>query len=306
MRIVSVLPSATEIVVALDHESWLVGRSEECDYPASVQSLPVVMRAKSWDSDRPSSEIDLRIQTTRARGESLYTLDVAQLRSLAPDLLLTQDLCGVCSVTEDEVRSACAQAGVAPRIISLTPRTLEEVWQSIETVGHAIGDPARSATFALRLRHRLRDPQELPRSGRPRVAVLEWLDPPILAGLWTPDMIVAGGGDPAPTRSGEPGIRRTWPEVIAEPLDLVIVSPCSFPVDRTLHELQSSPAARSLAQISPRFGTWIADEAYFSRPGPRLADGVDLIRHLLAVDRWEPPMPVQSWNSVAPADGARP
>ncbi|MFZ0891246.1 MAG: ABC transporter substrate-binding protein [Thermoplasmata archaeon] len=305
MRIVSVLPSATEIVAALGHEAWLVGRSEECDFPPSVRSIPAVMRAKHWDSDRPSSEIDRRVQTTRARGESLYSLDVDRLRSLAPDLLLTQDLCGVCSVTEDEVRSACAQAGVAPEVVSLTPRTLEEVWQSIELVGRAIGDPSRGAAFAENLRHRVADSAGPTRSRRPSVGILEWLDPPILAGLWTPDMIIAAGGEPAPTRSGEPGLRRTWPEVIAQAPDLVIVSPCSFSVDRTQQELRSSPVARSLTRLAPRFGTWIADEAYFSRPGPRLADGVDLIRHLLAVEQWQPPMPVQLWGMAAPLDGAR-
>jgi iron complex transport system substrate-binding protein len=306
MRIVSVLPSATEIVAALDHEAWLVGRSEECDYPESVRALPVVMRAKRWDSDRSSVEIDRRVQATRSHGESLYTLDVNRLRSLAPNLLLTQDLCGVCSVTEDEVRSACAEAGVAPQIVSLTPRSLEDVWKSIETVGRAIDDPGRGAAFAEQLRDRSRKDAQPPPGGRPRVGVLEWLDPPILAGLWTPDMIAAAGGDPAPTRSGEPGLRLTWPEVMARPLDLVIISPCSFSVDRTLHELRSSWVAHSLANMTPRYGTWIADEAYFSRPGPRLADGVDLIRHLLAGDEWKPPMPVQSWTGVEPSNGASP
>jgi iron complex transport system substrate-binding protein len=304
MRIVSVLPSATEIVAALGRESWLVGRSEECDFPPSVRSLPVVMRAKSWDSDRPSSEIDGRVQTTRARGESLYSLDIPQLQLLAPELLLTQDLCGVCSVTEDEVQSACAQAGVAPRITSLTPRTLEEVWQSVETVGRALGDPARGIAFAQHLRSRVGATGNLPRTGGPRVGVLEWLDPPILAGLWVPDMIDAAGGDPGPARSGEPGLRRTWPEVLAQSFDLVILSPCSFSVDRTRTELRRSPVVESLTRLTPRCGIWIADEAYFSRPGPRLADGVDLIRHLLAADRWEPPMPVESWSSVRPVEGA--
>ncbi|EQD46871.1 substrate-binding protein of ABC transporter, partial [mine drainage metagenome] len=133
MRVVSVLPSATEIVFALGRGHELVGRSAECDYPAEVRSRPVVMHPRTLDSLAASGEIDARVTAARARGESLYRLDVDRLRELRPDLLLTQDLCGVCSVTGDEVERACRDAGVHPAIVSLTPRRLEEVWASVET-----------------------------------------------------------------------------------------------------------------------------------------------------------------------------
>jgi iron complex transport system substrate-binding protein len=305
MRIVSLLPSATEIVARLGRENWLVGRSEECDYPVSIRALPVVMRARKSDGGQRSEEIDRRVLETRRRGESLYHLDVPLLQSLAPDLLLTQDLCGVCSVTEAEVQSACAKAGLAPKIVSLTPRTLEDVWHSIETVGQAIQEPARGKKVAQELRSRIGSLGEGPPASRARVEVLEWLDPPMLAGLWTPDIIRAAGGAPVPMRPGEPGVRMQWSDLISTSPDLLVVSPCSFGVERTGHELQRPQIARPLMEMAPRLGTWIADEAYFSRPGPRLADGVDLIRHLLTGDRWTPPMPIRPWSASESIVGVR-
>lgn len=291
MRIVSVLPSATEIVYALGHGSELVGRSEECDYPTEVLSRPVVMRPKRWDADRPSAEIDERVREVRERGESLYTLDIPALTELAPDVLLTQDLCGVCSVTEEEVTTACRLAGVAPAVVSLTPRSLSEVWDSVGVVGRAIGDEEAADRLESSLRARSTVPHG---SGRvPLVAVVEWLDPPLLAGLWTPDIVRSAGGDAIGPCSGEPGIRTTWEEIDRYAPDLIILSPCSFSVERTERELERPEMRVALGALSPRLGTYIADEAYFSRPGPRLADGIDLVRSLLNGAAGSHPMPVK-------------
>lgn len=290
MRVVSVLPSATEIVWALGHGAELVGRSAECDFPPEVRSLPVVMRPRVWDSDRPSREIDERVRATRARGRSLYELDIELLRGLEPDLILTQDLCGVCSVTDAEVATACAKADVAPRIVSLSPRTLSDVWDSVMTVGRALDDPIAGRDLARELRARA--PPRRARPNDPRVAVVEWLDPPILAGLWAPDIVRAAGGSIVGPRRGRPGIRTEWAEIAARTPDLVIMSPCSFSVERTRKDLEDGELRRRVGAFRPRCGTWIADEAYFSRPGPRLADGVDLVRHLLEGAPWDPPMPV--------------
>ncbi|MCI4342543.1 MAG: cobalamin-binding protein [Thermoplasmata archaeon] len=294
MRVVSLLPSATEIVCALGHPADLVGRSAECDHPAEVRSLPVVMAARAWDGAAPSAVIDARVRAARGRGESLYSLDVPLLRELRPDLLLTQDLCGVCSVTGSEVDAACAEAGIRPTVVSLTPRSLDEVWNSIETVGVALEDLEAGIRLAGELRRRS---AFRPADDPPIVAVLEWLDPPILAGLWTPDMILRAGGVPMGTESGTPGVRTDWPTLAYGPPDLVIVSPCSFSVERTELELDRSPARAALASLSPRLGTFVVDEAYFSRPGPRLADGIDLVRHLIARDVWSPPMPVRALDT---------
>jgi iron complex transport system substrate-binding protein len=290
LRVVSVLPSATEIVCALGHGDRLVGRSAECDYPESVHSLPVVMTPRHWDADAPSGEIDARVREARGRGESLYTLDVDLLRELRPDVLLTQDLCGVCSVTGPEVEAACARAGVRPAIVSLTPRTLEDVWSSVEIVGAAIGD----RTSGTRLANQLREASHpTPTANPPRIAVLEWLDPPLLSGLWTPTMITAAGGSPIGTETGAPGVRTDWTTIRKARPELVVVSPCSFSVERTERELEEPALRKELARLNPTLGTWLADEAYFSRPGPRLADGVALLRHLISREGWRPPMTVR-------------
>jgi iron complex transport system substrate-binding protein len=295
MRIVSLLPSATEIVCALGAIDELVARSEECDYPEPVRALPVVMKARTRDSDRPSGEIDARVRSVRGSGESLYELDLQRLRALAPDLLITQDLCAVCSVTVGEVRRAVASLDAEARVLSLSPRSLSEVWSSIEEVGRAIGRPGEARALAVGLRERSRPtlPAPVP---RPRVAVVEWLDPPILAGLWTPEIIEAAGGSPIGPPARTPGVRERWAEVRAGRPDLVLLSPCSFTVERTLGEMQDPTIRAGVASLQPRLGTWVADEAYFSRPGPRLADGVELVRALLRGRAPATPMPVARWE----------
>lgn len=293
MRIVSLLPSATEIVCALGRRVDLVGRSEECDTPPDVLDLPVVMRARAWDADRPSAEVDARVQRTRASGESLYTLDTDLLRSLRPDVLLTQDLCGVCSVTEDEVARGCATAGVAPRIVSLSPTSLAQVWESIETVGRSIGAEAGAHALAGRLRDRCAPIR--PSGSRPRVAVVEWLDPPILAGLWTPDMIGLAGGKPVGPLVGEAGRRTGYADLARARPDLLVLSPCNFPVSRTRAELVEGGLGAQVEAVHAPLGTWVVDEAYFSRPGPRLADGVALLRSILAGRDPVAPMPAARW-----------
>jgi len=299
MRIVSVLPSATEIVHALGHGAELVARSAECDFPPEVKRLPVAMRARTLDSERPSREIDERVRHARARNESLYELDLDLLRALKPDLLLTQNLCGVCSVTEEEVAEACDRAGIRPRVVSLVPTNLEDVWTSFETVAREIGDPASGRSLAEA--HRARTQPRAPTGDT--VAVVEWLDPPILAGLWTPDIIGATGGTPVGPQSATPGSPTSWAELAHEPPDLVVVSPCSFSVPRTMRELEESTELRRAVQaVRPRLGTFVADEAYFSRPGPRLAAGVELIQSLLERTLVRGPMPVEVF--LPPGSGA--
>jgi iron complex transport system substrate-binding protein len=296
MRVISVLPSATEIVCALGHGSELVARSSECDFPPTVQSLPAVMRPRTLDADRPSREIDERVRRSRARNESLYELDLELLRELRPDLLLTQNLCGVCSVTEEEVTAACARAGVRPRIVSLAPTNLSQVWSTIETVGETLGDSDRGKELARSLRARTR---RRPRAG-PTVAVVEWLDPPIVAGLWTPDLVRAAGGVPLGPNASEPGARTTWTELARWAPDLLIVSPCSFSVARSNRELEDPGLRAAILSVRPPLGVFVADEAYFSRPGPRLAAGAELIRALLRGAKPEGPMPVEALSTTPP------
>jgi iron complex transport system substrate-binding protein len=293
MRVVSVLPSATEIVFALGHGAELVARSAECDYPPEVKRLPVAMRPRTLDSERPSRAIDQRVREARARNESLYDLDSDLLRTVRPDLLLTQSLCGVCSVTEQEVEAACALAGVCPEVVSLAPTNLAEVWASFATVARALRDPDAGQTLVETMLSRARAG---PPTGR-TAAVIEWLDPPILAGLWTPDIIIAAGGVPVGPRSGQPGSRTSWAELAREPPDVVLVSPCSFSVERTFRELEENAEVRAcLGEVRAPLGTYVADEAYFSRPGPRLTEGVALVRALLEGRDASGAMPVRPFR----------
>jgi iron complex transport system substrate-binding protein len=295
-RVLSLLPSATEIVHGLGCGDRLVGRSEECDYPPEVCDLPVVMRARMWDSARPSSEIDRRVQETRGRAESLYQLDLDLLRQLAPDLILTQELCGVCSVTESEVLAACRSSDLAPQILTLTPRRLSEVWNSIQLVANALRVPDRGAKFVSRISEATRVSGSPPRAG---VAVIEWLDPPIVAGLWTPDMIFLAGGTPVLSTPGRPGVRSTWADLERIGIDLLLLSPCSFSISRTLEEMEDADIAASVGSVPTPLGTWIVDEANFSRPGPRLLCGVLLIRSLIHSSVPPADVPATRWPPVA-------
>ncbi|MCI4331132.1 MAG: cobalamin-binding protein [Thermoplasmata archaeon] len=244
------------------------------------------MRVRTPDSHLSSGEIDARVRSVRGEGESLYLLDLEVLQTLSPDVILTQDLCRVCSVTDEEVRVACRQVGIDPAIVSLTPSSLDGVWEGIQRVGDAIGAGAEATKLVRELRRRS-SPGESRDAKRPTTAVLEWLDPPIIAGLWTPEMIRAAGGEPWEATGGMPGRRTEWSAVARAELDLLVLSPCSFPVERTRAESEAEPTRSALDRIAPSLGVWIADEAYFSRPGPRLIDGVELLRGLLAGQ--EPP-----------------
>lgn len=279
--------------MSLGHEADLVGRSAECDFPPSIRDRAIVMAPRVRDFDRPSGEIDARVREARGRGESLYVLNLDVLARLRPDLLLTQDLCGVCSVTGPEVTRACQEAGVDPAIVSLSPRTLAGVWETVLEVSRAVRDPRAGERLAGQLRRRT-EPRP-PVGEPPRVAIVEWLDPPIVAGLWVADMAEAAGGRSLGPPSGEPGARTTWEALAAQDPDLLILAPCSFSVDRTRREIDHAGLDEMLRPFAARKGVWIADEAYFSRPGPRLADGVDLLRSRLWSTPYTPPMPARPW-----------
>jgi iron complex transport system substrate-binding protein len=300
VRIVSVLPSATELVAALGHEMDLVGRSAECDYPPSIRDRPVVMRPRTWDAEQPSAAIDDRVRHAVRAGESLYHLDLDELAALAPDLLLTQDLCRVCSVTDEEAVAACATAGVAPQILSLSPRSLAEVLASFRRVAEVLGAEAAAERLVARFALASQAAPDGPAVDGGSVAVVEWVDPPFVSGLWTPDLIAAAGGRAVGSRSGVAAARTSWRAIADLQPDLVVVSPCSFSVPRAQRDLQALPSESALHQLRPRHGIWVADEAYFSRPGPRLADGIALLRDLLRDRSPSRPMPVEPWSAPEP------
>ncbi len=281
MRVVSFLPSATEILFALGRGEYLVGRSHECDHPPEALSRPVVMRARKDLATLDSRAIDGYVRASMAKKEELYEVDEEQLRSLEPDLVLTQDLCAVCSVTPGTLEDALGRLPKRPQALILSPTRLEHLFRDTQKVAEAIGDAARGITQASEWKRRLARVKAEPKgSSSPRVLVLDWLDPPILAGLWVPDMVRAAGGTPLGPKPGAPAQRSDWDAVRGLGADLVVLSPCAYSLERTEREL-SRQATHPLGDLHPERGTWLADEAFFSRPGPRLLEGVELLSDLL-------------------------
>lgn len=289
MRVVSFLPSATETVYALGQGDLLVGRSHECDHPAEARSLPVVMRAREKMGPLSSPEIDRKVRERIESHEELYEIDEGTLVRLAPDLILTQELCRVCSITPKGLAAALAMLSTPPKVVVLSPRRLADVLKDVLLVARELSVPDRGKALAADLERRIDAAGPRTRGTRsdaeggepaPRVAVLEWLDPPILGGLWVPDMIRKAGGLPVLAKAGEEGKKTSWDALRGAGADLIVVAPCAFPLDRTLGELRG-PRLHPLEDLHPTRGVWAADEAFFSRPGPRLTEGVELLADLL-------------------------
>jgi len=274
-RIVSLLPAATEIVCALGARDQLVGRSHECDYPAEVQRLPIVSRPALELVGLTQAEIDAAVTSRMRSGESLYLVDEALLRSLEPDLVLTQDLCQVCAPSGNELSRAILSLPTRPEVLYLTPRTLAEIDDNIVAVGRAIGREAEALKLVGSNRLRV-EAVRAATSGRPRrrVVFLEWTDPLFCAGHWVPEMIeIAGGEDPF-GRPGGDSIRIELDDVREFGPEIVVVAPCGFGLAearRFAGELVKIPNAA----ISP-----VDANAFFARPGPRYADGIALLQRL--------------------------
>ncbi|MFI5982317.1 cobalamin-binding protein [Streptomyces sp. NPDC051555] len=286
MRIVSLLPAATDIVADLGLVCDLVGRTHECDWPpAAVASVPVVTRAE-FDADELSSrEISDAVGGAAHSGSSLYTLDTEALGALAPDVLLTQDLCAVCAVSYEGVSRAVRLMDAGPRVLSLEPRTLDDVLDCLVTVGELLGVREAAVRRRTELRGRLDEVRRRTRGRpRPRVVAVEWLDPLWPAGHWVPEQIAAAGGDPLMAAPGEHTEPMTWEAVREARPDVLLVLPCGFPPERTLAEidlLTSLPGWGELPAV--RAGeVWVLDgPAYFNRPGPRVVRGAEVLAHVL-------------------------
>jgi iron complex transport system substrate-binding protein len=295
MRIVSLLPSATEIVCALGLEDQLVGVTHECDYPASVTRLPKVTRTLI-PTDASSAEID-RLVRERLGGQSaLYTLDVEMLEQLAPDLIVTQALCDVCAVAEDEVRSAACALPNLPPVLNLEPETLDQVLKCIGDVAAAAQVAPRGARVIAELRARVQRVTE--RAARmqhhPKVALFEWLDPPFSPGHWNPELIRMAGGVDGLGRAGQKSRTLAWDEVIAFQPEVVLISCCGFTAGRAMQDLPIAERVPGWDELpAVREGrVFVTDgAAYFSRPGPRLVDSLELLAHV--IDRRVHPLPSQ-------------
>ena len=284
MRIVSLLPSATETICALGLEDQLVGVTHECDYPRSVLDLPKVTRTLI-PVEASSVEIDHRVRDRLESSRALYSLDMEALEELRPDLIVTQALCDVCAVAEDEVRAAACALPGRPDVINLEPMTLTEVFAAIRQVATATGTSRRADDVIERLTARVLA-VEARSAGldRPRVALLEWLDPPFSCGHWSPELVRLAGGVEGLGREGQPSRTLSWEEVLRWRPEVVLIACCGFGVERTLRDLpllSHVPGLRELpAARSDR--VYVTDGSqYFSRPGPRLVDSLEILAHAL-------------------------
>jgi iron complex transport system substrate-binding protein len=285
-RVASLLPSTTEIVCALGLGPSLVGRSHECDFPPEVRALPVLTEAK-LDSRAPSREIDDRVRQLVRDALSIYRVDAEKLRALAPSLVLTQEQCDVCAASPKDVEAALASwTGGRPRVLSLAPSTLGDVWGDLVRVAAALGVAERGEALAEKLASRLTDVSErtLRIRPRPRVAAIEWTDPLMAAGNWMPELIALAGGESLFGETGRHSPWLDWEALRAADPDLIVVLPCGFDLARTRREM--APLARQPGWSELRAvregRIFLTDgNQYFNRPGPRLVESLEILAEIL-------------------------
>ena len=283
MRIVSLVPHATELLFALGLGEQIVGVTHECDFPLEATDLPAVTRNVLPDGLGPA-EIDAAVRERTGAGESIYELDEELVRELEPDLIVTQALCHVCAVSVDEVQALAQTLPGPPRVIALDPTTYGETLGDVRTIAQAT-DSRDAALDLIARTARRADIVRLAVRGapRPRVAALEWMDPVFVAGHWTPQLIEMAGGEDVLGFAGEPSRQATWEEVAAGQPEIVIVMPCGYDAARALVEAEEFAA--NLRTLGADHVVAVDASAYFSRPGPRLADGLELLAHILHPDR---------------------
>lgn len=286
MKIVSLLPSATEIVCSLGLRESLVGVTHECDWPPGVDQLPKVTRTLI-PHDASSAVIDGLVRERLKTQRALYTLDLPAFERLAPDLIVTQTLCDVCAVAEDEVRAAACKLPGSPRVLNLEPTTLDDVLASIRHVAEAAGVAQRADGVLGELQARIDAVvrRTARRSARPRVLLLEWIDPPFSCGHWSPQLVELAGGTEAIGRAGERSRTIAWEEVLACRPEVMFIACCGFNVERTLADvpfLRARPGWNALPCVRDDRVYVVDGSAYFSRPGPRLVDSLEILAHALA------------------------
>ncbi len=274
MRVVTLLPAATEIVAALGEAGSLVGISHECDYPAQVLGLPRVT-ATPIDPGAPGSVIDADVRRLHAVGRPVIGVDAEQLRRLAPELIVTQDLCEVCAVADGEVHRLASVLHPEPAVLTLSGRTVAGVMGDILAVARALGRTAEGRDLVSGLEDRLRRLRSRPFQRRPRVVCVEWLEPLYLAGHWVPELVEAAGGTDVAAAPGSHSARREWQDIVRLCPDLIVVMLCGFGLSRSQAEL-SALADRVALEVLDSVPTWVIDgNAYTSRSGPRIVDGAE-------------------------------
>lgn len=293
MRVVTLLPAATEMVMALGGADALVGVSHECDYPPAVSHLPR-LTTSPIDPSAPSGAIDAEVRRLREAGRPVITVDAHALASLAPDLLITQGLCEVCAVANGEIHRLASVLHPAPAVLSLSARTLSGIWDDIRAVARALDLSSEGDELVAGLQSRLRGLQRRRPGAAPRVVCVEWLDPLYLAGHWVPELVEAAGGMDVGARAGSHSTTRGWSAAAALGPEIIVVMLCGFGVRRAREELdalESGEAERLFASAA----VWILDgNAFTSRPGPRVVDGAERLRSAIegrempGLERWRP------------------
>jgi iron complex transport system substrate-binding protein len=280
MRIVSLLPSATEIVYALGLGEQLVGVTFECDQPASARSEKAVVVGGRDTAGMTPAAIDAYVRAQLAAGEDLYTLHADALAALAPDLILTQDLCRVCALPAGHVEDALDYLGCTAEVVSLDPHRLDDVLATILTVGERAGAEAEAERLVAALRRRLAAVADrVAGRRRPSVAVIEWTDPPFTAGHWVPDLVTAAGGRPVAACPGGRSEQTSWDLIAAAGPEVVVVAPCGFRLDA------AAAQAELVASELPGLPVWAIDaDGLVVRPGPRLVDGVEALAAIFHPD----------------------
>ena len=287
MRIASLLPAATEILYAIGAGDSVVGVTHECDFPPEAAGKPKLIRPRV-DPSAPPAELDRQVRELLERGESIYAVDAELLTRLAPDLIVTQDLCHVCAASPEDLASALSRLpqNRAPRVLTFTPRTLREVWAGIREIGEAVGRAAEAQALASSLTDRVAAVERAiaGASSRPRLLCLEWFDPPYCGGHWVPEMVrIAGGIDPF-GKEGEPSYAMSWERILDSRPEVIVLMSCGYNAERNLEVWKSTrqPAGwNDLPAVRAGRIHAVDANAYFSRCGPRLADGVELLAQLL-------------------------
>jgi iron complex transport system substrate-binding protein len=283
MRIVSLVPSATETLFALGVGDEVVAVTHECDWPPEVEELERVTR-DVLPAGLEAAEIDRAVKALTEEGRAIYELDEARLHALQPDLIVTQALCAVCAVSYEEVQAVAERLDPKPEVVALDPRTLGEVLGDVRTLAQATGNKDAGVDLVQDVAGRI-DRVKLAVRGaeRPRVAALEWLDPVYVAGHWTPQLIELAGGEDLLGMPGEHSEQRGWEEVAAAQPEVVVVMPCGYDAERALEEAYEY--ADELEELGARRVVAVDAAALFSRPGPRLVDGLETLAHILHPDR---------------------
>ncbi len=299
MRICSLLPSATEIVYALGLGDQLCGVSHACDFPPEAATKPTLIRSAFDQSTLSSLEIDHAVMDRLRRGEGVYTIDLDLLRQADPELILTQELCDVCAVPYTEVSRAVEQLGGRPRLLPLSPALLGDVLLDIRRVGEATGREELAESLVRRLQGRIDRVTARAASAeeRPVTFCLEWADPLYVAGHWIPEMVEMAGGIDALGMKGKPSVQIKWERVVSYAPEVVILMPCGFDVGRTIREmplLTRLPGWSDLPAVKQKRVYAVNASAYFSRSGPRLVDGLELLAKLLHPELFPGPIPEEA------------